>query len=74
MESQVIDRILEVRVVGKPEELGTLSPIPDRVCWQVNSTVVHWVLYPSGKVIEPWVIAPDVMYSTGYVRRPLLIK
>ena len=37
----------------------------DRVFWKVNFTVLHWVLYPSGKVRYPWVITPDMMSSTS---------
>ena len=71
---QAINGSLEVRVVGYPKELGTLIHIQDQVCCQGKRTVVYWGLYPLGKGRELWVIVPDVMSSTVYVRRPLLIK
>ena len=74
MASQAINGSLEVRVGGKPAELGTLAPIHDRLCWQGNQIVVYWGLYPFGKGRDPWVIAPDVISSTGYVLRPLMIN
>ena len=61
-------------VGGKLAELGTLVPLHNRVCWHGKQVVVHWGLYPSDKVREPWVIVPDVMSITGCVRTPLLIK
>ena len=73
-ESRSINRSLEVRVGGEAAELGTLASIHNRVCWQGNRIVVHWGIYLLSKGREPWVIDPDVMYSDGYVRRPLLIK
>ena len=72
--SQEINGSLEVRVGWNPAEIVTLDPIHGRVCWKGNWTVVHWRLYPSCKVRYPWVIAPGVMYYTGYIQRPLLIK
>ena len=72
--SREIKGSLEVRVGGKSEDIGTFAHIQDRVCWQGKQTVVHWGLYPYSKGRELWVIAPDVMSSAGYFRRPLLIK
>ena len=51
MESRAINFILEVRVGGKPVELGKLTSVNNRLCYQVNQTVVHWVLYPLCKGI-----------------------
>ena len=62
--SRAIKMSLEVRVGGKVKEIGTITHIHDRVCWKGNLTVVHWVLYPSSKRIEPWVIVSDVISST----------
>ena len=36
--------------------------------------MVHWGLYLVGRKQEPWIIAPEVMSLTGYVRRMLLFK
>ena len=72
--SRAIKGSLDTRVGGQLAELGTLSPIHDRVCWKGKRTVLHWGLHPLSKGREPWVIVPDVMSSTGYVSRPLLIK
>ena len=36
--------------------------------------MIHWRLYPSGKESYPWVIAPNVLYPTVYVRRMLTQK
>ena len=55
-------------------EIGTLTPIHNKVFWNGKLTVVHGGLYPSSKGIYPWVIASDVISSTGYFQRPLLIK
>ena len=65
---------LEVRVGGKPADLVTLTPIHKRLCWQLNQTMLHWVLYPPGKRRELWLIAPDVMSSILYVQIPPLVK
>ena len=72
--SRAINGSLKVRVGIYLEDLVTLSPIQYRVCWNGKRTVIHWGLYSSGKGRDPWVIAPDVMSTTGYVQIPLLIK
>ena len=59
---------------GNPEELGTLAPVHDVICWKGNREVIHWGLYPSVKEIYLRVILPNVLSSTGYVHRDLLQK
>ena len=49
------------RVDVKHVHIGTYAPIRDRLFWQGNRTVVHWVLLSVGGKWELWVIAPYVM-------------
>ena len=49
--------------------VGTFAPIKYKVFWQGNNTLIHWGLLPVGGKFEPWVIAPDVLLESGYVRR-----
>ena len=53
-------------------QLDTLAPIRDRVFWQGKTTVIYWGIFTAVRNIEPWVIAPDVMSESGYVRRHIL--
>ena len=54
--------------------LCKFEPVKDKVSLQVKKTVIYWGLFPVGGKIEPWVIAPDVLLASGYVRRNLLNK
>ena len=54
--------------------LGTFLTTNDNFFWQGKKTVIHWDLFPVGGILEPWVIAPDVMLALGYMRRHLLDK
>ena len=58
--SRANKRSMEVRLEGKAEEIGTLDPIHDRVCWQGNRTLVHWGLYPMSKGRESWDMSGDL--------------
>ena len=55
-------------------QLGTFAPIKDKVLWHEKKTVIQWGLFHVGGKFEPWVIAPNVFLSPGYVRRHLLNK
>ena len=55
-------------------QLYTFAPIRDKVFWKVKKTVIHWGLFTVGGRNEPWVIAPDDMLASEYVRRHLLNK
>ena len=55
-------------------QLGTAAPISYLMCWQGNSTVLHWGMYPTRGKQETWVISPEVMSPTGFVWRRLLFK
>ena len=72
-ESKTISGSLEAEVGGKQAKLGTFAPIKDKVCWQRKKTMIHWGLFPVGGKFEPWVIAPDILLASGYVR-PHLMK
>ena len=65
---------LYAKVGGAMAQLGTAAPIRELVCLHGNRTVLHWVLYPVGGKQEPWIIDPEVMSPTGFVRRRLLFK
>ena len=54
--------------------MGTFVPIKDKVFCQVNNNVIHWGLFTVGGKYEQWVIAPDVLLVSGYVRRHILNK
>ena len=71
---QTVIGLLEARVGGNQVKIVVYSSTRDIVWWQGNRTVVHWVLYPVGGKCEPWVIAPNVMSSSGYLRWRLLNK
>ena len=55
-------------------QLDTFALINDKVCCKLNKTVIHWGLFTVGGRNEPWVIAPDDMSASEYVRRHLLNK
>ena len=62
------------RFGGNQVHLVTSNPIRDIVCWRLNITVVHWVVFPVVGMCEAWAIALDVMSPSGYLRRSLLNK
>ena len=64
---KTISDSLEAKFGGKPVQLGTFAPIKDKVCWQGKNTVIHKVLFPVGRKIEPWLITPDVLSTSEYV-------
>ena len=65
--SQTVSECLEERVGVNQVHIGTFAPISDRVFWQGNRTVVHWLLFSVGGNFEPWVIAPYGMSPSVYV-------
>ena len=65
--SQTVSECLEERVGVKQVHIGTFAPISDRVFWQGNITVVHWLLFSVGGKCEPWLITPYVMSPSVYV-------
>ena len=72
--SNTISGCLEAKVWGNQVQLGTFALIKDKVCCQEKKTVIHWGLSPVGGKFEPWVIAPNVLFASGYVIRRLLNK
>ena len=65
---------LETKVGGEQVQLGTFSPIKYKVFWHGRKTELYWGLFPVLVQFEPWVIAPNVLLASGYVRRNLLNK
>ena len=72
--SWTVSGCLDARVVGKQVHIETSTHIRDIVYCQEEIIVVHWVVFPVGGKCEPWVIARDVMFPSGYVRRNILNK
>ena len=72
--SKTISGSLEAKIGRNQVQLGTFAPIKDTVLWQVKKTVIHWGLFTVGSKFYPWVIAPDVLSASEYVRRHLPIK
>ena len=51
--SHAINGSMEARLGGKAAELGTLTPIHDKVYRKGKLTVVHWGLHLSSKGRDP---------------------
>ena len=61
--SRTLSGCLDAKVWEMTEQLGTSALIRDHVCWQGEQDKK-----------EPWTIALEVMYPTGFVRRRILFK
>ena len=72
--SSVLSGCLEERVGGSHTNLASDIPIRDKLSWKGNKTVINWVSYPVGKKLYPWLVAPEVMYSTDFVKLHVLLK
>ena len=72
--SKTTSGCLESKVGGKQVQLGTFAPITTKCFCQGKKTVIHWGLFPVGRKFVQWVIAPNVLLASGYVRQNLLNK
>ena len=72
--SKTISGCFEAKIGGDQEKLGNFAPIKDEVFCQGKNTVINWGLFPVGGKFELWVIAPNVLSASGYVRHHILNK
>ena len=54
--------------------MGTFAHIKDKGFCKGKETVIHWGLFSVVGKIEPWVIVPDFVSVSAYVRRHILNK
>ena len=71
---RTVSGCLEARVGRNKVHLRISDPIRDTMFLKGKITVVRWRLLLVGRKCKPWVISPDVMQPSGYVRQSLLNK